>query len=70
LRLREWLFAEKIYKEEGEMGEGGEKSWFPGHKLNIIDEFTDKIILSGIPSVILSVKIFTSPYDLTFWIPL
>jgi hypothetical protein len=46
LRLKGWLFAEKMYKEEGEMGEGGgEKSWFPGHKLNIIDEFTDEIIL-------------------------
>ena len=49
---------------------GGEDGQFPGHKWIITDGFTEKIILSGIPSVILLVKSVTSPYDLPFWIPL
>jgi len=43
-----------MHKEEVEMGEGGE-SQAPGHKLNIIDGLTDKIIPMVTPSVILLV---------------
>jgi hypothetical protein len=45
-----------------ETGEGREDGQSPGYKLNIIDEFTDKII----SLVILSVKSVMSPYDLLF----
>jgi len=56
LRLKGWLFvAEKIHKKEGIMrGEEGRSS---GYKLNITN-------MSGISSVILSVKSVTSLYNL------
>jgi hypothetical protein len=46
------LLQEKMHKEEREMGEGG-RGQSLGHKLNITNNMTDKIILS----VILLVKI-------------
>ena len=36
------------------------------HKLNITNRFSDRIIFSFIPSVIISVKSVMSPYDLSF----
>jgi hypothetical protein len=57
---RGWLFAEK--NARGRRRNGRRES----HKLNIIDGFTNKIIQSDIPLVILSVKSVTSPYDLPF----
>jgi hypothetical protein len=52
-------------KEKWRRGRGGEEEGqLPSHKLNITDEFTNIIILLGIPLVILSVKNITSPYDL------
>jgi len=48
--------AKRFFKEEIEIGErrGREGQW-PGHILTITNGFTDKIILSVNPSVILSV---------------
>jgi len=68
VRLKGWLFVlEKKCirnKEKWGRGRGGEEECrSPDHKLNITDEFTDIVILLGIPSVILSVKNITSPYD-------
>jgi len=63
---RGWLFllfvVEKKCMSKIETGEGREDGQSPGYKLNIIDEFTDKII----SLVILSVKSVMSPYDLLF----
>jgi hypothetical protein len=47
------LFQKKMHKEDVEMREEGRVS---GHKLNITDELTDKIILMVTPSTILSVE--------------
>jgi len=46
-----------------EIDEDGRSS---SNKLNIIDGFIEKLILFIIPLVILSVKSFTSPYNLPF----
>jgi len=48
--------TKKMHKEEREMREG-EESRSPSHKLNIIDDITNIIILLATSLVILSIKI-------------
>ena len=66
LRLRGLLFLVKtIHKKEEKNERDEEKGRSSGHKLNITNIFTDKIIPSNISSVILLIKNITSPYNLS-----
>jgi len=59
------LLQKKCIKKKRNGGRG-EESRLSGHKLNITDGFTTRIILSSIPLIIMSVKYAMSPYELPF----